>query len=127
VRTARKDRRLGLVLLALLCAFSFGAIVKAATAVSYHTTCVAHGFVEGGSMSDGSYFSRIDSGCGSTFRKCYIYSFGTVRGSQTAYDTGICNAWSRDFGDYLECAGQARTYDQGVFSDHFHNAPNWCL
>ncbi len=125
--TTSDDRRLGLLLLALLCAFSFGAIVKVASAVSYHVTCVAHGFVEGGSQTDGSFFSRIDSGCGSPWRKCYIYANGVVRGSEIAYDSAICNAWSRDYGDYTECTGQARTYDPGVFSDHFHNAPNWCM
>jgi hypothetical protein len=126
--TTNSDRvPVGLVVLALICAFSFGAIVKVATADSYHVTCVAHGFVEGGSQTDGSFFARVDAGCGSPWRTCAIYSYNTVRGSQTAYDGGVCNAWSRDYGDYTECAGSARVYDPGVFSDHFHYAPNWCL
>jgi hypothetical protein len=117
----------GIVLLALLCAFSFGAIVKAALADSYHVTCVGHGFVEGGSQTDGSFFSRVDAGCGSSYRTCAIYSYNTIRGSSTAYDSGTCNSWSLDFGNYTECAGSARVYDAGVFSDHTHNAPNWCI
>jgi hypothetical protein len=45
VTTESNRLSFGLVLLALLCAFSFGAIVKVATADSYHVTCVAHGIV----------------------------------------------------------------------------------
>jgi hypothetical protein len=118
----------GLVVLALICAFSFGAIVRAATADSYHVTCVAHGFVEGGSQTDGSYFSRVDPGCGSTVRGCDIYSYNTYRGGQTAYGAGTtCNVWSREFGDYTECAGAAYLYDPAAFSSHFHYAPNRCI
>lgn len=117
----------GIVLLALLCAFSFGAIVKVALADSYHVTCVGHGFIEGGSQTDGSFFGRVDSGCGSSVRYCDIYSYNTVRGMQTSYGTTLCNVWSRDFGDYTECAGSVYVGDPGVFSDHYHYAPNWCL
>jgi hypothetical protein len=127
VTTTSNRLPFGLVVLALVCAFSFGAIIKVATASSYHVTCVAHGFVEGGSQTDGSYFARVDSGCGSTWRTCAIYSYNSYRGAQIAYNSGVCNAWSRDFGDYTECAGSADVYDPGVFSDHFHYAPNWCL
>ena len=117
----------GIVLLALLCAFSFGAIVKVALATSYHVTCVGHGFVEGASQTDGSFFARVDNGCGATYRTCAIYSYNTFRGSQATWDSTICNVWSRDFGDYTECASSVSVYDQGVFSDHTHIAPNWCL
>ena len=126
--TTNSDRlSFGLVVLALICAFSFGAIVKVATGASYHVACVAHGYVEGGSQTDGSYFARVDPGCGSTWRTCAIYNYNTYRGAQIAYDSGTCNAWSRDFGNFTECAGSADVYDPGVFSDHFHYAPNWCL
>jgi hypothetical protein len=117
----------GIVLLALLCAFSFGAIVKAALASSYHVTCVGHGFVEGGSQTDGSFFSRVDPGCGSTYRTCAIYSYFTIRGSSTAFGSGTCNSWSLDFGNYTECAGSAGVYNAGVFSEHSHYAPNQCI
>jgi hypothetical protein len=117
----------GIVLLALLCAFSFGAIVKAALASSYHVTCVGHGFVEGGNQTDGSFFSRVDPGCGATYRTCAIYSYNVFRGSETTWDSTTCNAWSLDFGSYTECAGSAQVYDAGVFSDHTHYAPNWCI
>jgi hypothetical protein len=114
------------VLLALLCAFSFGAIVRVALADSYHTTCVGHGFVAGGSQTDGSFFSRIETGCGSTTRQCAIYSGGSYIGSQVATGGSMCNAWSRDFGNYTECASSAHVDNPGVFSDHVHTAPNWC-
>jgi hypothetical protein len=127
--TTRNDRLpFGVLVLALLCAFSFGVIVRVATAdSSYHVTCVGHGFIEGGSQTDGSFFSRVDDGCGSTYRICGIYSYNTWRGDQDAHGNTICNAWSRDFGNYTECAGSAYTYDQGVFSAHFHYAPNRCI
>jgi hypothetical protein len=116
----------GLVRLALLCAFSFGAIVTIARADSYHVTCVGHGFVEGGSQTDGSFFSRVETGCSSTYYFCAVKVSGSTVGGQEAYGTTTCNAWSRDYGDYTECHGSADVYDQGVFSEHIHTAPNWC-
>jgi hypothetical protein len=110
-----------LVLLALLCAFSFGAIVRVALADSYHTTCVGHGFVAGGSQTDGSFFSRIENGCSPTYRECAIYTGGSWQGSQATYDSSsICNAWSRDFGSLSECASSAHVNAPGVFSSHVH-------
>jgi hypothetical protein len=118
----------GVLLLALLCAFSFGAIVRVATAdVSYHVNCVGHGFVGGDAPNDGSFFARVDGGCGSPYRECAIYSYGVWRGGQSASATTICNSWSRTWGEYTECAGSAYAYSQGVFSAHFHYAPNRCF
>jgi hypothetical protein len=112
----------GLVLLALLCAVSFGAIVHRALAVEYHTACVGHGFVAGGSPTDGSFFSRIDAGCSSTWRECAIYSGGSWIGSQVTPDTSTtCNLWSRDFGNYAECSSSAHVNNPGVFSAHVHS------
>jgi hypothetical protein len=117
----------GIVLLALLCAFSFGAIARVALADSYHTTCVGHGFSAGSSQTDGSFFARVDNGCSSNYRECYLYSGGTFIGGQVAADSGsLCNAWSRTYGNYTECASSAHVYDPGVFSAHVHTAPNWC-
>lgn len=115
-------------MLALLCAFSFGAIVRVATAdPSYHTNCVGHGFLEGADMNDGSFFSRVDDGCGSDFHECSIYSYGVLRGTQTSGGSSLCNGWSRAFGNYTECAGSAYTYARYVFNPHFHYAPNKCI
>jgi hypothetical protein len=128
VTTKSNGLSIGLLMLALICAFSFGAIVKVATADSYHVTCVAHGFLEGGSQSDGSYFARVDPGCGTTVRGCDIYSYNVYRGGVTVYGTGTtCNAWSRAYGDFTECAGSAYAYDPGAFSSHMHYAPNKCF
>ena len=118
---------LGLVLLALLCAASFGAIVTVARATSYHTTCVGHGFVEGGSQTDGSFFSRIEAGCSATYRNCELWIGSSGLGGQQLYtNAGTCNVWSRDYGDFTECLGNARVENSGIFSYHQHNAPNWC-
>ncbi len=118
----RSDRpSFGVLLLALLCAFSFGAIVRVATAgTSYHQTCVWHGFLDGASPSDGSWFARVEGGCNPGTRDCAIYSYGVWRGSSTAWSGSLCNAWSRSFGDYTECAGSARLSADGVFSTHYH-------
>jgi hypothetical protein len=127
VRAVGEGLPRGVVLLAVLCAFSFGAIVRVALADNYHTTCVGHGFVSGSSTSDGSFFSRIETGCGSTYRECAIYSWGSWIASMATPDSAtICNAWSRDYGNYTECASSAHVSNPGVFSAHAHNAPGWC-
>ncbi|WP_445148569.1 hypothetical protein [Baekduia sp. Peel2402] len=117
-----------MIMLALLCAFSFGAIVRVATAdPSYHTNCVGHGFLEGADYTDGSFFARVDDGCNSGYHECAIYSYGVWRGGTATGPAGICNAWSRNYGNYTECAGSAYTYASGLFSGHFHYAPNRCI
>jgi hypothetical protein len=128
--TSRTSRlTVPLLVLLLACSFSFGAIIKTALAVSYHVTCVGHGFVEGSSQTDGSWFSRVEQGCGSTYRYCEVDQGSTALGSEEAYGTtgGTCNAWSRTFANFSECQGAAWTSNPGVFSYHGHNAPNWCL
>lgn len=116
-----------LLLLALLCSFSFGAIVRVALADDYHTACVGHGFLQGSSWTDGSFTGRIQPGCGSTLRRCALYTWGSFDGSQTVTGTtALCNAWSFEFGTYTECASTTHTYNPGVFSDHVHKASNWC-
>jgi hypothetical protein len=114
----------GVLLLALLCAASFGAIVRVAFAGDFvHTTCVSHGFVSGSSATDGSFFSRINAGCSSSYRRCGLLSYG----SEVAYlevfdDSTTCNAWSNTYGSINECTAGAYLVDPGVFSDHGHNA-----
>jgi hypothetical protein len=115
------------MLLAVICAFSFGAIVKVALADSYHVACVGHGFDAGSNASDGSFFGRIEAGCGSSYRECDLYNYGGFIGGSSVYGAGgMCNAWSRNFGNFNECASTTHVYDAGVFSDHVHLAPNWC-
>ena len=125
----RPPRRLHgvLLLLVLLCAFSFGAIVKASLALDYHTTCVGHGFVSGSDPNDGSFFSRIDAGCGSTYRQCKIYNYGTYIGAESiSNDYTVCNNWSRNFGNYTECGSYAKLYFPAAFSEHNHTPNNYC-
>ena len=115
---------LGLV---LACAFSFGAMSSFAVAHEhFHTNCVPHGFVHGTSTTDGSFHSRVESGCGSGQRRCAIYSYGSLRGEGFASGGATCNLWSNAYGNYTECASTSHTYYNGVFSDHVHKATNWC-
>jgi hypothetical protein len=116
-----------LLLLALVCSFSFGALVRIAFADSYHTTCVGHGFVHGSSQTDGSFFGRVEPGCDSTVRTCDLYTYGSFDGGQTVTGTtATCTAWSIDFGSFTECASTTHVASTGVFSDHVHKATNWC-
>jgi hypothetical protein len=111
----------------LFSAFSFGAITKVAVGEHWHSNCVAHGFVHGDSTTDGSFFSRVEAGCGSTSRRCEIYNWGSFVGSiSVGGTTTTCNAWSRNYGDYTECASTAHVYSSGVFNEHIHKAHNWC-
>ncbi len=114
-----------LLALALACAFSFGAIVQIAFADDYHVTCVGHGFVHGSSQTDGSFFARVESGCGSGWRACDIYVWGNYIGGLTV-GNATCSAWSRTWGNYTECASTAHTTFPGVFNEHVHKASNWC-
>jgi len=116
-----------LLLMVLVCAFSFGAIVRVALADHFHTTCVPHGFVHGNSLSDESFYARVDAGCGSTLRKCELYTSGSFIGGVTVTGTtATCSAWSIDFGHFTECASTAHVRSDGVFSEHVHKASNWC-
>lgn len=113
-------------MLLLACSFSFGAIVTVALADHYHTTCVPHGFVHGDSTTDGSFFARVESGCGSATRRCGLYTYGNFLGDQTVGGSSTCNAWSQNYGNYTECASTAHTLYTGAFSDHVHKAHNYC-
>lgn len=111
----------------LLCAASFGAIATLAWAdTSYHTTCVGHGFLHGGAMSDGSFFSRVETGCRTTTKNCALYTGGSLDGARTLSGNITCNVWSQDYGSYSECASTSHTAFADVFSAHVHKANNWC-
>jgi hypothetical protein len=114
-----------LLLMTLVCAFSFGAIVRLAFADDYHVTCVGHGFVHGSSQTDGSFFARVETGCGSGTRSCDLYVSGSYIGGMSV-GNATCNAWSRDFGDYTECHGTAHLTFVPNFNEHVHKASNWC-
>ena len=116
-----------LILVILLTGFAWGAAVTIALADHYHVACVGHGFVHGDSTGDGSFFSRVEAGCGSPQRRCELYTNGSWIGVSTVNNsTQTCNLWSRSLGNYTECASTAHTYSSGVFSNHVHKAHNWC-
>ena len=115
----------GLLLLTLVCAFSFGAIVQLALADDYHVNCVGHGYVHGSSQTDGSFFSRVEAGCSSGSRQCNIYVFGSFVGGLSV-GNATCNAWSRTWGNYTECGSTAHVEFQPYFGSHVHKASNWC-
>lgn len=116
-----------LLVLALVCSCSFGAIVRIAVAEHYHVACVAHGFVHGNYVSDGSFYGRVDAGCGSTLRNCHLYTYGSYIGGQTVSGySATCNAWSWNFGNYTECASTSHVDSRGVFWNHVHKAHYWC-
>ena len=125
--SAARRHTLPLLVLALVCAFSFGAIVRVAVAGHYHVACVGHGFVHGNYTTDGSFYGRVEAGCGSTLRNCHLYTYGSYIGGQTVTgSTAMCNAWSHSFGSYTECASTTHVDSRGVFSSHVHKAHNWC-
>lgn len=108
----------GLIVLALLAAFSFSAIVTTALANHFHTVNgIGHGFVHGGSTTDGSFFSRIDAHTPSNgfWADCTVYGNGgltTISSESQAYDV-TCNAWSGGTGLWNESQGVAlvHSYD----------------
>ena len=116
----------GVLLLALLCAVSFGAIVRVALAGdNYHVSCVEHGFYSGGVDNDSSFFARVYQGCGATYRFCGLYTAGgaLIGSTETWNSTGTCNNWSRDFTDTAnECTAIARLSDLNVFALHPHQS-----
>jgi len=127
MRSQPAPRRLtnGLLILTLACAFSFGAIVRFAFADDYHTNCVGHGYVHGGSQTDGSFFSRVEAGCGGGTRRCDIYVFGGYVGGLSV-GNATCNAWSRSWGNFTECGSTAHVRFDPYFGEHVHKASNWC-
>ena len=117
----------GVLLLALLCAASFGAIVR--VAVGYddaHVACVEHGFYGGGSSTDNSFYARIYDGCSTAYKRCAVMSFGVERGYVEVSNGGLCNAASVTWGSYTECAGAAKVYAPAAFSQHNHSYSPYC-
>lgn len=83
-----------LLVLLLMCSFSFGSITRLAWAGSqYDTTRVPHGFVHGSDTNDRSFCSRVEAGCGSSTRRCAIYNYGNFVGDLTVGGSSTCNAW----------------------------------
>jgi hypothetical protein len=115
-----------LVLLLAIAGFAWGAAVTVALAEHYHVNCVGHGFVHGDSTTDGSFFARVEAGCGTASRSCDLYTGGSFIAGDTVTGSATCNVWSRTFGNFTECASTAHVAYTGVFSSHVHKAHNWC-
>lgn len=114
-------------LVALLAAFSWGAAVRVAFADHYHTNCMPHGFVHGGDTYDGSFHSRVETGCGSAYRRCELYELSTMIAWSSVSQTSVtCNAWSGSYsGSVAECLGKAQVMGD-LLGSHPHRAHNWC-
>lgn len=113
--------------IALLAAFSWGAAVRVALADHYHTNCIAHGLVHGSNTYDGSFHSRVETGCGSVSRRCEIWEGGIyVGGTSVVQATAVCNTWSQSFNyPAAECLGIAKVRGD-ILAEHPHRAHNWC-
>jgi hypothetical protein len=113
---------------AIALAIGLGFAAHVAFANHYHTNCVGHGFVHGSSTNDGSFFARVEGGCGNPGAKaCVLYYYGSPYGSSSWVPSGngaTCDAWSIYGG--TECGGSAHVDFDSVFVSHEHLAHNWC-
>ena len=125
-RPRRRLRSTPLIVLTLCCSFAFAAVVTTAFADHYHVNCVGHGFVHGDNTTDGSFFARVEYGCGTGTRYCAIYNYGSFKGDQLVGGSTTCNLWSQSLGSYAECGSTAHVGYGGVFDTHVHKAHNWC-
>lgn len=124
----------GTVLLTLLTSFMLGGIVTVAVANHYHSTNgIGHGFVHGSSMTDGSFFARVDGGTAP--RKCQIDTLTHPQGYKTlTYGdfTTTCNLWSLSiFSSATECLYRADDYAGSSsmslgFAWHVNRPDNYC-
>lgn len=114
-----------LLVLTLICAFSFGAIVHWAFADDYHVTCVGHGFLNNGSTSDGDFYALVQAGCGGGSRSCDLYVSGIYIGGLTTGGS-VCDAHSTVYGSFTECHATAHLAFPGVFNEHVHKSSNYC-
>lgn len=124
----------GTVLLTLLTSFMIGAFVKVALGNHYHSTNgISHGFVHGSSMTDGSFFARVESGTAP--RSCQIDSISNPGGYRTlTYGdyTTTCNLWSLSiWQSATECLYRADNYAGSSslslgFGWHVNRPDNYC-
>ncbi len=114
----------GVAVLAAVAALSTGAIAGVAadaTADHWHVNCNGHGLVHGESTNDGSFFSRVDSGPCHNSSRCDLFQYDSVLGYAAAAPGVTCNNWSRNYGNYYECPGNARVELSTRFGYHRHN------
>jgi hypothetical protein len=116
-------------MLALIAAFSFGAIVHLAAAAHWHSagppsgSCSAgNGLVHGASTTDGAFRARVDQDtCPPTFHDCETLdsrNFNSLAYSSAYY--GTCDAFYN--AGVPEQYGAAAVQYQTTFSLHIHYA-----
>lgn len=103
-----------------------GAVAVDATAEHFHVNCNPHGFVHGENTNDGSFFSRVDTEACHHTKRCDLFQFNSVIVYGGSAPDFTCNVWSRNYGNYQECPGNARVELSRVFGYHQHLAHNWC-
>jgi hypothetical protein len=110
------------MLLAVFAAFSFGAIVRVASASHFHVNCNGHGLVHGNSTSDGYFHSRVDGDPCHSGSRCDIGYYHNVYYYASASAGTTCDQIMLA----TECAGNAWVELNGRFSDHRHDAHDPC-
>ncbi|HEV3001563.1 MAG TPA: hypothetical protein VGW75_12550 [Solirubrobacteraceae bacterium] len=114
----------GVLLLATLAAFAFGAVIKVASASHYHTNCNGHGLVHGNSTSDSAYHSRVEGGPCQRTSRCDVGQFGNIVSYGGAAAGVTCDNFLSGYGP--ECYGNAWTRLTDAFDYHRHDAHSPC-
>ena len=121
--------------MAFSAAFAFSAAVHVASADHYHVFCNAggaagHGFVHGGSTTDGAWHARVETGCGNTLKYCEAGSIGQGSKGFTRSLESACDKLVYGTG-YLykdqECWGWAYLSQDARINPHYHYAHNRCF
>lgn len=120
-------------LLALLSAFFFGAVIKAAFGAHYHaadcsgvTGYAYHGFVHGNSTTDNYMHSRVRDTCGRDDKYCEAGSVGSTYYGYDLTNDSTCDFFTNMY-PYRECTGYAYVYYLHQIGPHNHYAHNPCV
>jgi len=96
----------------------------------YHSTNGSnHGFVHGGSTTDGSMHSRVEfASFRNYYRECWVFERASAKTYEyrSGYDATTCNLWNGGFGaDPPECKWNAYLRYDYTFAGHFHYAQGY--
>jgi hypothetical protein len=122
-----------MLLLSLLTAFAFGAVVTTALGGHYHFfDAIGHGVIHGNSTTDGYFFTETDSPWLSApgdpnFNYCLI---GDARYGNYAdlftEGSNLCRIWSARVADRVdECYAYTQNYVENHLQLHTHVAHNY--
>lgn len=111
----------------VLAAGALAMLTPVAVAEHYHNFSGSnHGFVHGGSTTDGSMHSRVEHAAfRNYYRECWVYERASPKTYEyrTAGDSTTCNLWNGSFGaDPPECKWSAYLRYDFTFNGHFHFA-----